>query len=162
MVTQWGQFLDHDITLTPGDDDEDDDDSHNDDDDDNNITLTPENEVHDCCHEPDQPECFPLTLPADDPFYSSLSTAQTCLEFTRSTAFCEDPTTTREQMNAITAYVDASNVYGSDEVTGALLRTYSGGKLVVGGDSEKELLPEIDGMMQVREMPRPIQQENKI
>ena len=60
MVTQWGQFLDHDITLTP------------------------ENEVHDCCHDPDQPECFPLTLPSDDPFYSSLSTAQTCLEFTRS------------------------------------------------------------------------------
>ena len=62
-------------------------------------------------------------------------------------------------MNAITAYVDASNVYGSDEVTSALLRTYTGGKLVVGGDSEKELLPEIDGMMQVREMPGPIQQD---
>merc|ERR1719220_980186 len=51
-------------------------------------------------------------------------------------------------MNGITAYVDAANVYGSDEVTSALLRTYTGGKLVVGGDSEKELLPEIDGMMQ--------------
>ena len=124
MVTQWGQFLDHDITLTP------------------------ENEVHDCCHDPDQPECFPLTLPADDPFYSSLSTAQTCLEFTRSAAFCEEPGTTREQMNAITAFVDASNVYGSDEETSALLRSFSGGKLLVAAGSEKELLPEIDGLMQ--------------
>ena len=126
MVTQWGQFLDHDITLTP------------------------ENEVHDCCQEPEQSECFPLTLPSDDPFYSSLSTAQTCLEFTRSTAFCEEPDTTREQMNAITAFVDASNVYGSDEETSALLRSFSGGKLLVAAGSEKELLPEIDGLMQVR------------
>ena len=126
MVTQWGQFLDHDITLTP------------------------ENEVHDCCHDPAQPECFPLSLPSNDPFYSSLSTAQTCLEFTRSTAFCEDPNTTREQMNAITAFVDASNVYGSDEVTSGLLRSFRDGKLLVGDSGEKELLPEIDGMMQVR------------
>ena len=125
MVMQWGQFLDHDITLTP------------------------ENEVHDCCQEPEQSECFPLTLPSDDPFYSSLSTAQTCLEFTRSTAFCEEPDTTREQMNAITAFVDASNVYGSDEETSALLRSFSGGKLLVAAGSEKELLPEIDGLMQV-------------
>ena len=53
-------------------------------------------------------------------------------------------------MNAITAFVDASNVFGSDEVTSGLLRSFRDGKLLVGDSGEKELLPEIDGMMQVR------------
>ena len=123
MVTQLGQFLDHDITLTP------------------------ETEVHDCCQDQEQTDCFPLVLPLDDPFYSSLSTAQTCLEFERSVAYCEDPTQPREQMNGITAFVDASNVYGSDEETSNLLRSNVDGKLLVHSDYVN-LLPEIDGVLQ--------------
>ena len=80
MVTQMGQFLDHDITLTP------------------------ETEVHDCCEHPDLDEnCFPIPIPSVDPFYSARSSgAVTCLEFTRSTAFCEeDETLDREQINGM-------------------------------------------------------------
>ena len=125
MVTQFGQFLDHDITLTP------------------------ENEVHDCCQDSTQAECFVLDLPTNDPFYSTLSTKQSCLEFTRSVAFCENTNTVREQMNAITAFVDASNVYGSDEDTSNLLRSFVDGKLKVNDTYVKDLLPTIDGMIQV-------------
>ena len=52
-------------------------------------------------------------------------------------------------MNAITAFVDASNVYGSDEETSNLLRSFKDGKLKVNDTYVKDLLPTIDGMMQV-------------
>ena len=117
---QWGQFLDHDITLTP------------------------ENDVEcECGHEEDNDEeCFLISVPSDDPFYSSLSSPPTCLHFTRSTAFCtSDP---REQFNLITSYIDGSNVYGSDQTTSDLLREFSGGELTTSVALDN-LLPDIDG-----------------
>ena len=48
MVMQFGQFLDHDITLTP------------------------EDEVHGCCSEDAAsgvPGCFPILLPESDPTF---------------------------------------------------------------------------------------------
>ena len=117
---QWGQFLDHDITLTP------------------------ENDVEcECGHEEDNDEeCFLIPVPSDDPFYSSLSSPPTCLHFTRSTAFCtSDP---REQFNLITSYIDGSNVYGSDQTTSDLLREFSGGELTTSVALDN-LLPDIDG-----------------
>ncbi len=44
----------------------------------------------------------------------------------------------RQQVNAITSFLDASNVYGSDAVTSAALRTFSGGRLAM---SDNDLLP---------------------
>ena len=83
LLMQWGQFLDHDITLTP------------------------ETEAEECCEHADGDEnCFPIQLPSVDPFYASRSSgAVHCLEFTRSTAFCEEEEErqdhAREQINGI-------------------------------------------------------------
>jgi len=119
MVTQWGQFLDHDITLTP------------------------EEEAHDCCIDDSDPNCLQIAIPDDDYFYSDHSV--TCLEFSRSTGFCEEDaifnSSDHEQLNGITAFVDASNVYGSLDVVTTDLRTNDGsGKL----KEDNNMLPVLD------------------
>ncbi|CAG0899544.1 unnamed protein product [Darwinula stevensoni] len=64
MIMQWGQFLDHDITLTP-------------------------NGALPCCElDPLPVECFPIVIPSDDPFYSRLTVPQTCMNFQRSAPYC--------------------------------------------------------------------------
>ena len=55
------------------------------------------------------------------------------------------PGTPREQINEITAFIDGSNVYGSDAVTAAALRTFVGGKLNSQLVSGQELLPQSGG-----------------
>ncbi|MCI0638935.1 MAG: peroxidase family protein [Gemmataceae bacterium] len=49
----------------------------------------------------------------------------------------------RHQINAITSYIDASNVYGSDATRAAALRTFEGGKLRTSANGQ--LLPLNDG-----------------
>lgn len=69
------------------------------------------------------------------------------MEFSRSTAFCENNTNVREQFNGITAFVDASNVYGSDTESARTLRSFIGGQLRVEftNFTRKEMLPRIRG-----------------
>jgi hypothetical protein len=99
MVTQLGQFLHH------------------------NITLTQKDELHDFCVNPEGDEsCFQIVLSQNDTIYTTLSTPQNCHKFTQSTARCEDLSTVREQTNEITTFVDASNVYGPADETIAFLR----------------------------------------
>ena len=135
MVTQWGQFLDHDIVLTP------------------------EEEAHDCCHDDSDQYCMQISVPSDDYFYGEHGI--TCLEFSRSVGFCEEDiaidSAEHNQLNAITAYVDASNVYGSSEAERDTLRALDGtGKLAV---DEYNLLPFLGaderkaGDVRAREMP---------
>lgn len=101
---QWGQFLDHDITLTP---------------------------VGDLVEE------FDIDVPAGDPFFDPQRTGTQIIGLDRS--FAEEVDGIREQLNEITAFVDASNVYGSDEVRAEALRTNDGtGRLKT---SEGDLLP---------------------
>ena len=53
-------------------------------------------------------------------------------------------------MNGITAFVDASNVYGSSDEITALLRSGVDGKLLVNTNTteyDKEMLPEIEGVL---------------
>ena len=53
----------------------------------------------------------------------------------------------REQMNAITAFIDGSNIYGSDDVTAALVRQGSGGQLAYTSTSSGNyLLPKGEGL----------------
>ena len=97
MLPLFGQFLDHDLTLTP------------------------EIEQEDCCSNNNRQEgCFANAVSINDPFFRQHN--QICLEFTRSTPFCQQQSQVREQFNDITAFIDASNVYGSEEETARRLR----------------------------------------
>ena len=67
------------------------------------------------------------------------------MPFTRSNfdpATGNTPGNPRQQINQITAYIDGSNIYGSDATRGAWLRTMSGGMLKT---STGNLLPYNDG-----------------
>ncbi|KAF2361584.1 hypothetical protein FHG87_007666 [Trinorchestia longiramus] len=118
LIMQWGQFLDHDITHTPI----------------SKGSHRPPQELH--------PECMPISIPKDDPFYSKFG--QECMEFTRSMPAIrkECKFGPREQMNQITAYIDSSNVYGSSQQVMSSLREGRGGRLRVTQQDERELLPE--------------------
>lgn len=100
-VWQWGQFLDHDITLTPA----------------------------------NPAETSMLASPGD-PFGVSM------IPFSRS-EFEFDTALERQQVNHITAYIDASSVYGSDETRALALREMNGGRLRTSGGG---LLPPTSDM----------------
>lgn len=104
MVMQFGQFLDHDISAT----------------------SFPEKR---CCLNPGRPECFNINVPESDPsFPMRKNTSMSCIDFARSRPACGQPG--REQVNTITAFIDCSNIYGSEEDLGSDLRTRVGGRLV--------------------------------
>ncbi|CAG7819060.1 unnamed protein product [Allacma fusca] len=120
MVPQVGQFLDHDMTLTP------------------------ESDHHCCSPEVKDVDCLPIQIFPNDPFYSKLRKPQLCMDFTRSTPYCFPGTNgIREQFNILTAYVDASMVYGSEDVRGRQLREFIGGRLRNHHVNPK-MMPEVD------------------
>jgi hypothetical protein len=109
FLWQWGQFVDHDIGLTEA-------------------------------QGPSEP--MPIAVPAGDPSFDPANTGTETIDFNRSAYHPDtgdkqsDP---RQQMNEITHFIDASNVYGSDEVRAAALRTNDGtGRLLLSAD---DLLP---------------------
>ena len=106
---QWGQFLDHDIDLSEG---------------------------------VDPPEPADIPVPTGDPFFDPLGTGIQVIEFNRSIYNQATGTSVdnpRQQINEITAWIDASNVYGSDIERANALRTNDGtGKLKT---SAGDLLP---------------------
>ena len=123
MHTQFGQFLDHDLVLTP------------------------EEDEHECCEEfGARPSCFPIQIPENDYFYQSSILRerghdQRCLDHSRSVGCCSDgfESSNHEQLNGITAFIDASNVYGSSEFQSNKLRVKDGsGRLKV---DQNTLLP---------------------
>jgi peroxidase len=109
FLWQWGQFLDHDIDLTEA-------------------------------QEPAQPA--PIPVPHGDPWFDPTTSGVATIDFNRSAyhhGTGHDLAYPRQQLNQITHYVDASNVYGSDDVRAAALRANDGtGRLLV---SEGDLLP---------------------
>ncbi|XP_070195291.1 peroxidasin-like isoform X2 [Littorina saxatilis] len=107
MLMQWGQFLDHDLDLSP-----------------QAISFSRFSDGTRCnetCENTNP--CFPIPVPNSDQRIRT----HTCLGFTRSSSTCNTGSTSlfyntvapRQQLNAITAFIDGSNVYGStlDEST---------------------------------------------
>lgn len=96
----WGQFIDHDISLTP--------------------TVKP-------------PEMANIPIPLGDIFFDPDRTGMREMMFNRSVYDPETGTATdnpRQQLNEITGWIDASNIYGSTEERATALRLNDGsGKL---------------------------------
>jgi peroxidase len=109
FLWQWGQFVDHDIGLTPSID-------------------------------PIEP--FNIPVPAGDPYFDPGNTGTQFIELDRS--LYEMINGVREQVNIDTAYLDGSQVYGSDDARALELRRLDGsGKLKT---SPGDLLPyNVDG-----------------
>lgn len=109
MTVAWGQAIDHDLTLTAE-------------------TKDRNNQDPECCKRPNShPECFPIHVPKEDPFYSLFR--QQCISVVRSVPGvrygCKlGP---RSQINQITSYIDANWVYGSDHGHADRIRLYRGG-----------------------------------
>lgn len=129
----FGQFVDHDLTFTPE-------------------AKGANRTVIECC--PPKitdkaqlhPECFPIEIPSNDTFYRPFN--KTCLRFVRTLPAERQECILgpREQINQITSYIDASQIYGSSEKSAEDLRSKSGGKLVAGaGSPGKEFPPQQSG-----------------
>ena len=118
MAVFFGQFLNHDMVLSP------------------------KQESKNCCDKSNyDTECIKIELPPDDPFYSQWN--KTCLPLTRSQPHCSSgwpPKIIREQQNLLTSYLDANNVYGLNFERSRRLRTMIRGRLKV--SPEDGTLPE--------------------
>jgi Ca2+-binding RTX toxin-like protein len=72
-------------------------------------------------------EPFNIPVPTGDLFFDPTSTGTKIIPLKRS--LYDASSNPREQINILTAFIDASNVYGSDPDRSSELRTFSGGKL---------------------------------
>jgi peroxidase len=93
---QWGQFVDHDIDLTDG---------------------------------VDPPEPQPIAVTPGDPWFDPDFVGGVVIPFNRSLydpASGSDPSNPRQQLNEISGWIDASNVYGSDAERADALRAHDG------------------------------------
>ncbi|XP_013922324.1 PREDICTED: myeloperoxidase [Thamnophis sirtalis] len=102
MFMQWGQFLDHDLDFGPS----------------TTATLTFMKGI-DCFQSCVKgPPCFPIRIPPNDPTKKQFQ----CIPFTRAAPACNGGYAIRNQINALTSFVDASMVYASEDVWARQLR----------------------------------------
>ncbi len=96
FLWQWGQFIDHDFTLTDG---------------------------------VDPAEPANIAIPSGDPWFDPTGSGAQTMAFNRSLYHHDSGTGSanpRAQINEITGWIDASQVYGSDAERAAALRTNDG------------------------------------
>ena len=109
LLMQWGQFLDHDLDLSP--------------------------ELEAECEGCEFTEiCRPIQVPREDPYFGEDTPQEgDCLRFGRSLAACPtDPPgsfSPRQQLNLLTSFIDGSQVYGSNERVGMAVRAFVDGLL---------------------------------
>lgn len=134
MTMQWGQWLDHDL---------------------DHALPSVSSQTWDgvdckktCAY---AAPCFPIEVPANDPRINN----RRCIDFIRTSAVCGSGMTSvlfgtlqpREQINQLTSFIDASQVYGFEKSVAEDLRdlTNENGLLRVGAtfDGRKPLLPTI-------------------
>ena len=145
ILMQWGQFIDHDMTLVP--------------------------ELEDNCTERAKVceftnICEPIRVADRDPIFGvgTENNAQ-CIPFSRSIAGCEDEEEPlvngafrpREQINVLTSFIDGSMIYGSNEEVAREIRLFKGGLLREGQNfpGNKPELPRISVAENVREEGEP-------
>ena len=87
--------------------------------------------------DPEEPAA--IEVPVGDAHFDPFFTGTATIDLSRSVY--DESTGVREQINEITAYIDGSNVYGSDAVRAAALRTFDGGRLKVTETADGDLLP---------------------
>ncbi|KRZ19194.1 Peroxidasin -like protein [Trichinella zimbabwensis] len=115
ILMTFGQFLDHDLTHTP-------------------MSLALDGSLLNCqrcdSHETVSVNCWPIKIPKNDPYFPSTfdDGSPRCMHFARS-LIGQLKLGYREQMNQLTSYIDASNVYGSNDCIASDLRLFSQGKL---------------------------------
>ena len=141
MVMQWGQFLDHDMSIAPALQD--------------NCGERAQNcEFTDICH--------PIRVTDRDPMFGLQSPNHgACIPFSRSVAVCRDPAEplvnrgigTREQINILTSFIDGSMIYANDYDFALKLREFEGGLLKEGESfrGKKPELPRIFPSENIRE-----------
>lgn len=101
---------------------------------DHDLSFTPSGPVPD----------LSIPVPAGDPHFDPNGEGKAIIPFARSVAAPGtggDSGRPREQVNAITSWIDASMVYGSDAERAAALRTFEGGKLKVQETEHGDFLP---------------------
>lgn len=131
LVMQIGQFIDHDFALAPLVPDPGE-----------IINLGNPNNVIDCCSPSrrNSSDCFSIDLGPDDPFFARFN--QTCMNLPRSAACTRCTLGQRQQQDALTSYLDGSQIYGSSAADTLRLRSMSNGLMKNQLDLDSgELLP---------------------
>ncbi|NXF12453.1 PERE peroxidase, partial [Smithornis capensis] len=103
MFVQWGQFIDHDLDFSPETP--------------ARVTFHGGIDCDTSCAK--KPPCFPIQIPPNDP---RIKNRKDCLPFFRSASVCTQGRAVREQINALTSFLDGSVVYGSEVSVASRLR----------------------------------------
>ena len=114
FIWAWGQFLDHDLDLTPE-------------------LSYPEAARQD--------RFISIPVPTGDPYLDPFGTGNVSIEMrdtVRMAGTGTDPTNPSQLPNVVTSWMDGSQVYGSSEERAHALRSFTAGELLI---SEGNLLP---------------------